>query len=194
MKEFIEKYRTDKKYKAKVQLSLYTIFVLIVSIFAISGSRNVVPSDEKPTLKENYNYQININLNDNLYKYYGSKNNKEIIINKLSNEETVNYYSYKDDNYYKFENNTYVLTTEEEVYDIIEFNYLSLETINKYLSISTLTEDKNIVYLKDIIIGNNSEEYITIEKEDNKYNIDYTELMKLFNNEIEKLTIEIIIE
>lgn len=194
MKEFIEKYRTDKKYKAKVQLSLYTIFVLIVSIFAISGSRNVVPSDEKPTLKENYNYQININLNDNLYKYYGSKNNKEIIINKLSNEETVNYYSYKDDNYYKFENNTYVLTTEEEVYDIIEFNYLSLETINKYLSISTLTEDKNIVYLKDIIIGNNSEEYITIEKEENKYNIDYTELMKLFNNEIEKLTVEIIIE
>jgi len=194
MKEFLEKYRTDKKYKAKVQLSLYTIFVLIVSIYAISGSRNVVSSNEKPTLKENYSYQVNINLNDNLYKYYGTKSNEVITINKISNEETVNYYSYKDNNYYKYENNTYVLTTEEEVYDIIEFNYLSLETINKYLSISTLTEDKNIVYLKDIIIGNNSEEYITIEKEENKYNVDYTELMKLFNNEIEKLTVEIIIE
>lgn len=192
MKEFIEKYKNDNKYKAKTQLIVYTIFVVFVSIFALSGYEPSVPSDNDD-VKETYNYKININLNDNLYHYYGTKEKEEILINKVVGDETLGY-SYKDNNYYRHENDTYVTTTEKEIYDIIEFNYLSLETINKYLSLATKKENENIVYLKDIIIGNSSEEYITIVKEENKYNIDYTSLMKLFDNSIEKLTVEIIIE
>ena len=182
MKEFI------KKYNAKVELIFYAILILFVSIFAITGNRNA-PIEEDNDLKEkSYDYKININLNDDIYHYYGNKNEDEIIINKVVNEETISY-SYKDNNYYK-----YVLTTEKEIYHVIEFNYLSLETINKYLSLSTITEEKNIIYLKDIIVGSSSEEYITIEQNNNNYNIDYTSLMKLFDNSIEKLTVEIIIE
>lgn len=191
MKEFIEKYKTDNKYKAKIQLILYTIFIVFATIFALSGNKPSVPANDN--IKDTYNYQININLNDTLYHYYGIKNKEEITINKVVGEETLGYV-YKDNNYYSHQDNTYVLTTEEEIYDVIEFNYLSLDTINKYLNLSTITEDKNIVYLKNIIIGNSSEEYITILKEENKYNIDYTSLMKLFDNSIEKLTVEIIIE
>jgi len=193
MKEFIEKYKTDSKYKAKIQLIGYTIFVIVVSIFALSGYKEPTTTNNDNKLTT-YNYKININLNDNLYHYYGTKEKEEIIINKVIDENQTLGYSYKDNNYYRHENDTYVVTTEEEIYDVIEFNYLSLDTIDKYLNLSTKKENENIVYLKDIIIGNSSEEYITILKEENKYNIDYTSLMKLFDNSIEKLTVEIIIE
>lgn len=191
MKEFIEKYKTDNKYKAKVQLILYGVFIIFVTIFAMSGTKKQNPVND--SIAETYNYKININLNENVYSYYGEKNKEEITINKLVDNEYISY-SYRDNKYYIYENDTYVLTSEEEICDVIEFSYLSLDTINKYLSLSTILEDKNIIYLNDIIIGHNSEKYITIKKEENKYNIDYTSLMQLFDNNIESLTVEIIIE
>lgn len=193
MKDFIEKWKSDTKFSAKIKLGLYTLFVVVVSIYTIAGSRNINATSNNNTQKDIYNYQININSNDNLYHYFGTKNKNEITINKKTNDQVVGY-AYKDNNYYKYENNIYVLTSEEEIYDVIEFNFLSLDTINKYLSLSTLIDGKNIVYLKDIIIGNGSEEYITIEKTSNKYIVDYTQLMKLFDDSIVKLTVEIIIE
>ena len=193
MKEFIKKYRTDKKYNTKVELIFYAVLIFFVTIFCMIGSQNTPIDNEEELTETSYDYKININLNDNIYQYYGSKNDDEITINKVVNEEITSY-SYKDDNYYKRENNVYVITTEEEIYDVIEFNYLSLDTIYEYLDLSTITENVNIVYLKDIIIGSNSEEYITIEENDDNYKIDYTSLMKLFDNSIEKLTVEIIIE
>ena len=36
MNDFIEKWNTEPKFKTKVQLGLYTLFVVIISIFAIS--------------------------------------------------------------------------------------------------------------------------------------------------------------
>ena len=191
MKEFIEKYKTDNKYKNKVQLILYGVFIIFVTIFAMSGTKKQNPVND--SIDETYNYKININLNENVYSYYGEKNKEEITINKLVDNEYISY-SYRDNKYYIYENDTYVLTSEEEICDVIEFSYLSLDTINKYLSLSTILEDKNIIYLNDIIIGHNSEKYITIKKEENKYNIDYTSLMQLFDNNIESLTVEIIIE
>lgn len=192
MKEFIKKYRTDKKYNTKVELIFYAALIFFVTIFCMIGSQNTPVDNDDELTETSYDYKININLNDNIYQYYGSKNDDEITINKVVNEETISY-SYKDNNYYKHENNVYVLTTEEEIYDVIAFNYLSLDTIYEYLDLSTITENVNIVYLKDIIIGSNSEEYITIEENDDNYKIDYTSLMKLFDNSIEKLTVEIII-
>lgn len=194
MNDFIDKWKTDKRFRTKTKLIIYTLFVVFVSIYALTGTRNINNSDYNNNLtKKTYNYQMNINLNNKIYKYTGTKNEEEITINKTTNDITTKYI-YKDNKYYKNENNVYVLVEEKEVYDTIEFNYLSINTINKYLKISTPREKDNIVYLRDIIIGNNSEEYIVIEKKEDYYNIDYTQLIKLFKTDIEKLTVEIIIE
>lgn len=190
MKEFIEKFKTDKKFNNKVQLCFYGIFITLVAIYAFSGVPNITEPDEN---KENYNYQININLNDKLYKYNGTKEENKITINKTIDDLTTNYL-YQDDKYYKVEEESLLVVEEKEIYDVVDFDYLSLETINKYLELATLTENVQIVYLRDIVIGNNSEEYITIETKEGYYNIDYTQLMKLFKEDIEKLTVEIIIE
>ena len=136
---------------------------------------------------------MNININDNIYTYEGEKNEEKVTINKIVDETTIQY-EYIGNKYYKIEENKYIETTKDEVYDTIEFSYLSLDTIEKYWIISKEKDTKKVIYLKDIIIGSDSEEYIVIQKEGNTYNVDYTALMKLFNKDIEKLMVEIIIE
>lgn len=191
MKEFIENWKTNKKFKAKIQLSLYVLLFVFVSAYAITSAR-ITKTPNEP-VKDNYDYKMIININDKIYNYAGKKEKDQIIINKTIDGVTKKYV-YKENGYYLIEENVFVSVMEEEVYDTIKFDYLSLSTINKYLQLSTKIEDKNLVYLKDIIIGENSEEYITIEQNNGTYNIDYTALMKLFHNDIEKLTVEIIIE
>lgn len=189
MEEFIEKWKTDKKFKAKAQLCIYCLFIILLVIYVMIGQKTNTP---KEPVKDTYVYQMSINLNDRIYTYNCEKKDAEITINKTLDNITTNYI-YKDNIYYKIEENNYNIVTEEEIFGKIKYSYLSLDTINKYLKISILTEDKNIVYLKDIILGEDSEKAITIEQKDNSYKIDYTELMKLFHKDIEKLTVEIII-
>ena len=85
----------------------------------------------------------------------------------------------------------YVKTTKDEVYDIVNYNYINLESINTYLNKATNNNDQYLVYLKDIILGNNSEEYFVILVNNNKINIDYTPLMQEFNENIFKYTVDI---
>ena len=59
------------------------------------------------------------------------KNEEQESINKIIDDETTEYL-YQNDNYYKKEAGSYILTSKEDVYDKIEQNYLNLETINKY--------------------------------------------------------------
>lgn len=190
MNGFIEKWKTDKNFKTITQICLYSLFLLFVTIYAMSGAQTI---NDNNSLKSTYNYQMNININDKIYNYTGTKSEDEIIINKTVDDLTATY-MYKDNKYYKNEDNIYVLVEEKEIYEVIEFNYLSINTINKYLNLSTKRENDNIVYLYDIIVGNDSEEYITIESKEGYYKVDYTPLMKLFKNDIEKVTVEIIIE
>lgn len=208
MKDFIEKWQSDSKFKAKVQLGLYTTFVVLVSIFAISSRGNVQSTntlDINQTYNENgeintsinipkvYNYTTNIILNDKKYQYKGTIENNKEIITKTKDEITTNFI-YQDEEYYQKLNEEYILTTKENVYDVVSLNYLKLETINQYLSKSQKENDKYIVYLKDIILGNDSEKYITIILNDNEITVDYTQLMSLFDETIENLSVEIIIE
>ena len=210
MKDFIEKWNSEPKFKTKVQLGLYTLFIVIVSIFAIS-IRDTTPYESKqPEIETNdqiseledeniieipneYKYTINVSINEDNYQYIGYKNEEQESINKIIDDETTEYL-YQNDNYYKKEAGSYILTSKEDVYDKIEQNYLNLETINKYLSKSTKEEDKYLVYLKDIILGNDSDEYIIIKKEENKITIDYTSLIKIFDQTINNILVEIIIE
>ena len=217
MKDFLEKWNNDPRYKTKIKLSLYTLFVVFVAIFAVSGNNQIETSemdnqstqenDDGITNEENnldnmtsivipseYKYEINITINDSNYKYTGEKNNLRENITKESNDTIINYI-YENDNYYKeTETDSYILTTKEEVYNVVEYNYLNLETINKYLSKSTKIDNQYLVSLKDIILGNDSEEYITINKENNNISIDYTKLVSYFDKSIYKYLLNIKIE
>lgn len=211
MDEFLKKWKTDKKFKTSIQLATYTFFVIIVAIFAVSNSDSI-PSNEIDDNKinqteqdnkendniikipEQYNYLIKININEKEYRYSGTKTKEEEKIIKEIDEEISNYI-YKNNSYYKEdEENNYLLTSKEEVYDIINYNYLSLETINEYLTKAEKLENQYLVYLKDIILENNSNDYIVIGINDNKINIDYTVLMKNFDETIEKYFVNINIE
>ena len=118
---------------------------------------------------------------------------KEYIEKKVDDKKTN--YVYQNNNYYiedtmKIDN--YIITTKDEVYDIINYNYINLSTINEYLKKATKNDNQYLVYLKDIILGNDSDDYIVIDINENNIFIDYTVLMKEFNNNLNKY--QVIIE
>lgn len=223
MQDFIEKWNNDPRYKTKIKLTLYTLFVVFVAIFAVSGNNNIQNNkdndlitdennlnstdNQNPNNNNNqndkyqielpseYNYQIDININETNHKYIGKKTELRENIIKESNG-TSKKYIYENDSYYiEKETDSYILTNREEVYDIIDYNYLNVKTMNEYLSKSNKVNNQFIVYLKDIILGNDSEEYITITITDNNnIIIDYTKLVNYFDKNIDKYIVNIKIE
>lgn len=221
MKDFMDKWNNDSRFKTKTKLSLYTLFVVFVAIFAVSSRNNIKTNEidyQQPTENNNnnnniqnettndtnnkitfdlpneYNYKIDVTINETNYQYIGNKNSIRETITKTVGNINANYV-YENNQYYK-ENDTenYILTTKEEVYDIVDYNYIDIETINTYLSKSTEIDNQYTVYLKDIILGNDSREYITITLENNKVNVDYTKLLNYFDKSINKYLVEIEIE
>ena len=228
MKDFLEKWNNDSRFQTKTKLSLYTLFVVLVAIFAISSRNNIETNESnnqeltqnnnsqnnqeqttnnnnqevqnennqliKIEIPDEYDYKINITINELNYSYNGNKNFVREKITKIKDNISTNYI-YENDKYYKEKDTeNYLLTTKEEVYDIIDYNYLNLETINEYLSKSTKIDNQYIVYLKDIILGNNSSEYITINIENNNIIVDYTKLLNYFDKSINKYLVEINID
>lgn len=215
MNNFIEKWNSDSRFKTKVKLGTSSLFVLLVAVFAVTSNgvnhanntsyveennntineTNDINNQEPQLIKipEEYNYTTNIVINGEKYSYIGTKYKQKENITKISNDVNINYI-YQESNYYKEENSEYILTSKEDVYDIINSNYLKLETINQYLTKSLKQEETNIVQLKDIILGIENEGYITITLNNNKTKIDYTSLIKEFDKSIESCIIEITIE
>ena len=202
-KTFKEKWQ-DKRYQAKIKLSGYSIFVVIAIIMILVGgatnNKNTVIDnglEDNKTIKDNtdtkdnklftisYPYIIELNYNiDNTknkitYKY--SNNNNELLITKTNND-TVTNYKYISNKYYIENNDNYILTNINKVYDIIDYEYLDIDNINNYLNNATLENDIYKVYLKDIILNNTSDKYITIKLLDNSVEIDYTYLLNTLNN------------
>lgn len=202
-KTFKEKWQ-DKKYQAKIKLSGYSIFVVIAIIMILVGgatnNKNTVIDnglEDNKTIKDNtdtkdnklftiaYPYIIELNYNiDNTknnitYKY--SNNNNELFITKINNDIVTNY-KYISNKYYIENNDNYILTNINKVYDIIDYEYLDIDNINNYLNNATLENDIYKVYLKDIILNNTSDKYITIKLLDNSVEIDYTYLLNTLNN------------
>ena len=202
-KTFKEKWQ-DKKYQAKIKLSGYSIFVVIAIIMILVGgatnNKNTIIDnglEDNKTIKDNtdtkdnklftisYPYIIELNYNiDNTknnitYKY--SNNNNELLITKTNND-TVTNYKYISNKYYIENNDNYILTNINKVYDIIDYEYLDIDNINNYLNNATLENDIYKVYLKDIILNNTSDKYITIKLLDNSVEIDYTYLLNILNN------------
>ena len=202
-KTFKEKWQ-DKKYQAKIKLSGYSIFVVIAIIMILVGgatnNKNTVIDnglEDNKTIKDNtdtkdnklftisypyiveLNYNIDNTKNNITYKY--SNNNNELLITKINNDIVTNY-KYISNKYYIENNDNYILTNINKVYDIIDYEYLDIDNINNYLNNATLENNIYKVYLKDIILNNTSDKYITIKLLDNSVEIDYTYLLNTLNN------------
>ena len=166
---FFYKYKNDKKYKAKVELTGYVAFILIVILFVniaslgnskpstnlnneiISNNNNNTNTENNKhlleTITDNYQYDINVNITKAdeekiNYHYYGKSYKDTLEINKESNNTTNNYY--KVDNYYYQKNGEeYAVISKDIVYDLISNAYIELESILEYLDKASLDHVTN---------------------------------------------------
>ena len=199
----------DKKYQAKVKLSIYGIFILIVIILGSIGNNGSLGNDMDSNISDNnssindskdifllpknkdYKYNIDIKLDDKEIKYNGEVNDEgEVIAKEIDN--TKYSYKYIDKKYYVSKNNNYVLTSRDNIYDIVDYSYIDNDIINSYLKEGKLVGNKSVVYIKDIVLDYKGNDYITYTLSDKKIEIDYTKLYNILNdNKIDSLVITI---
>ena len=164
---FIEKYKTDKKYKAKIQLIGYGAFILLLIIYLnisslnttshgniITQKSNSEQTEKKETKEEknsnllkqinnNYEYEIKAwvtHEKDNFQSeatYRGKRFQNTTEITKIINNESINYYKV-DSRYYTKEEDKYQLIKPETIYNIIEKEYIELEAIKEYIDMASL--------------------------------------------------------
>lgn len=202
----------DKKYQAKVKLSIYGIFILIVIILGSIGNNSSLDNSNSKDIDNNisdnssindskdifmlpknkdYKYNIDIKLDDKEIKYNGEVNDVvEVITKEIDN--TKYSYKYIDKKYYVSKNNNYVLTSRDNIYDIVDYSYIDNDIINSYLKEGKLVGNKSVVYIKDIVLDYKGNDYITYTLNDKKIEIDYTKLYNILNdNKIDCLVITI---
>ena len=165
---FFYKYKNDKKYKAKIELTGYGILIVIILIFANIASpttsqlnnnnqnnetnQNITNEEEKTKnlldrITNNYQYDININViknNEEIinYRYHGRSYDNTLEINKDINNSINTYYKI-DDYYYKKGEEDYLLATKEEIYDLISNEYIELNELLKYIKEASLDHVTN---------------------------------------------------
>ncbi|MBQ8192505.1 MAG: hypothetical protein IJZ46_00315 [Bacilli bacterium] len=191
----------DKKGKAKIQLCLYGIFFIGVLIFSkVLGSYNAKIEENNPVnnsfvvqISDNYEYNIEININNNIYKYYGKTLGNNQTITREVETEINNYYVMIDKYYILDDSDNYILTTKEEIYPYIDYRYLNINNIREFIKISTVENNIYKVKLSDLILNYSGEEYITINIDElNRcLEIDYTNLFKANDTTINKSIVKI---
>lgn len=196
---FMERLK-DKRERAKIELIAYGIFFVGVIIFTrILGStsnnienNNIEEQSFINKIEDNYEYDIQITINDKIYQYYGKVLGNNSTINLIAEDKQNSYYS-MNKKYYVLEEENYILTDEEEVYPYIDYRYLNIKNIKEYINIATKENNTYKIKVKDIIITTESEEYFTINVEEGDKNIiiDYTPLLKIINKNIEKIVVNI---
>lgn len=192
----------DKREKAKIELILYGIFFLGVIVFVrVLGSNgnttnidsnNLVEDSFVSLLKDNYEYYTVVTIDDNKYEYYGLVLGNNSTIN-LKVDEEIKSYHLMNNKYYVLIDENYILTDEKEIYPYIDYRYLSISNIKRYLDLSIRENDRYKVRISDVVMGSTSEEYIVIyiNEGDKNIVIDYSELFKLTDDSIENVVVNI---
>lgn len=191
-----------KKERAKKELIIYGIFfvgiIIFVKILEISPKKSDVENKPEITnnfiseIKDNYEYNTLITLNDTIYEYYGKVLGNNSTINlKLENE--IKKYYLMNKKYYVKENDNYILITEEEVYPYINFRYLNIENIKMYIKLGVKENNTYKIKISDLVLGNDNDECvkITIDEVNKSIIIDYTSLFKLNDKNIDRLLVNI---
>lgn len=192
----------DKRGRAKIKLALYLIFFIGVIIFArvlnYQNSKlennNLGNNSFITELKDNFEYNINININDDNYNYHGRKLGNNESITRISNDNEDYYYAMSN-KYYELDNNgNYILTTKDEVYSYINYKYFDINYIKELINIASKENDIYKVKLSALILNNTTDNYITItvNEESKSIVIDYTELFKIDDDNINKVIITMI--
>ena len=175
---FWYKYKNDDKYKAKVQLILYVVFIVFVIVYinvgrigsnynynnVVGDANNDIKYEEKSnlldTINNNYNYLVSVLVNskkdDNVeeikYEYSGKKYKDNTIIDKKNNGSNVTYYKIGDE-YYAKENDEYKFIDSSVIYDLINKKYIELSDVKRLItkaSLEHVTNESN---------GNNNYKY-----------------------------------
>lgn len=184
----------DKRERAKIELILYAIFFIGVIIFVRVGNNisnnNINTSDNLfiSQINDNYSYDIKININDNNYEYIGKVLGYNSTIEK-KDSNTDEYFYKKNDKYYKLDqDNGYILFNKNDIYDVINYDYMDINNIKEYIKISNNDNGIYKVKISDIILNSSSSDYITIKIDNinNTIEIDYTNLLRINDNNITK--------
>ena len=184
----------DKRERAKIELILYAIFFIGVIIFVRVGNNisnnNINISDNLfiSQINDNYSYDIKININDNNYEYIGKVLGYNSTIEK-KDSNTDEYFYKKNDKYYKLDqDNGYILSNKNDIYDVINYDYMDINNIKEYIKTSNNDNGIYKVKISDIILNSSSSDYITIKIDNinNTIEIDYTNLLKINDNNITK--------
>ena len=191
----------DKKGRAKIELSLYLIFFIVIVIFtkvsSYSISNNDINNEETSSfiseIKDNYEYDMNITINNNLYNYHGLVlgNNSSI---ELKGDDIDKFYFLMNNKYYELDDNgNYILTTLDEVFPYINHIYLNINNIKNFINIGAKEDNVYKLKISDIILNNDSTDNIIINiNEDNKsIDLDYTNLLKIDNDDISNASVVI---
>lgn len=189
----------DKRERAKIELILYAIFFIGVIIFVRVGNNisnnNINTSDNLfiSQINDNYSYDIKININDNNYEYIGKVLGYNSTIEK-KDSNTDEYFYKKNDKYYKLDqDNGYILSNKNDIYDVINYDYMDINNIKEYIKISNNDNGIYKVKISDIILNSSSSDYITIKLDNinNTIEIDYTNLLRINDNNITKAIVNI---
>lgn len=184
----------DKRERAKLELLFYGIFFLAIIVFTrILNGYNDVPkvNDTKSFINEitdNYEYNIDINIDNNKYKYYGKRLGNNMSINKVIDNK-YDYFYKMGNKYYILDNNgNYILTSVEDIYNYIDYRYLDISNIKEYIKLGTKDNNNYNIKVSDIILNSNNTNNITIsiDESNNTIILDYTELFKIDNNNLNK--------
>ena len=184
----------DKRERAKLELLFYGIFFLAIIVFTrILSGYNDVPkvNDTKSFINEitdNYEYNIDININNNKYKYYGKRLGNNMSINKVIDNK-YDYFYKMGNKYYILDNNgNYILTSVEDIYNYIDYRYLDISNIKEYIKLGTKDNNNYNIKVSDLILNSNNTNNITISIDElnNTITLDYTELFKIDNNNLNK--------
>ena len=184
----------DKRERAKLELLFYGIFFLAIIVFTrILSGYNDVPkvNDTKSFINEitdNYEYNIDININNNKYKYYGKRLGNNMSINKVIDNKYDYFYKMGNKYYILDTNGNYILTSVEDIYNYIDYRYLDISNIKEYIKLSTKDNNNYNIKVSDLILNSNNTNNITIsiDESNNTITLDYTELFKIDNNNLNK--------
>lgn len=192
----------DPKGKAKIELCLYGIFFIGVVIFVrVMGSSTPVETTDNNsisnsflnTIEDNYEYTIEIKMDDETYKYYGKKLGYNSSITREDTEEKEFYYL-KEDKYYVLDGNgNYLLTNEDDVFPYVDYRFLNINNIKEYIKLGNRKDNYFEIKLTDLVLNYNGEGIITIsiDEEEKQVIIDYTDLFKIDNENIEEVNVKI---
>lgn len=191
----------DKRERAKIELMLYGIFFLVIIIFArISSSMSTnIPKDNDinntfiDEITDNYQYDIDITIDNNKYKYSGKKLGNNMSITRIVGTKEEFFYQMNDKYYILDTRGNYILTTAEDIYPYIEYRYLNINNIKQFIKLGTKNDTVYSVKVSDIVLNNNNADTITltVNEEDKNILIDYTNLFKIDNSNINKAEVNI---